>query len=464
MVAGVVLAAVVALLVPKQWKATQGLLIRPEAAGLANDRLGKFDDLSQMKTIQETLLELARSKKVVTTALESVGRRQTWFASDAPPTAEEVESFRDAMVMTPPGGAEFGKTEVFYLGVKDTDSQRAAALVTALSESLETRTQQIREHQATSMIDELRKGAEGAEAVLDRKISQLSSFEEEVGADLSDMRSLVNPLGGSNATSQDILAIRSELRQNDASRQQNQKLLEVLKKSQDNPHQFIATPSTLLTSQPALARLKQGLVEAQLRSARLLGQFSDKHPLVLAARESESQVRKELYRELAIANEGVQIELALSQGHQKRLQENLAKKQSSQRNLATHRAAYSRLVASVDNQTQLVDAARSRLADAQVHQAGAQSASLLTRIDEVESGLRPVGPSRSSIVAAGGMLGGIIGLGLVFFLHGPAPVGGEKKNDQASEVYSHPPTCEPFGFPTTQPLVEEKMPYAAYRQ
>ncbi|MGI9455187.1 MAG: hypothetical protein ACR2NU_01415 [Aeoliella sp.] len=417
---------------------------------------------------------MARSKSVVSAALEKVGPRSAWFPPRNWPTAYDIADFRDAMVMTPPGGAEFGKTEVFYLGVRDSDPERAAALVAALSEALEKRTKVIREKRAGSMIKELSKGVDGAEATLDSKISLLSNFETEVGAELSDMRSLINPIGGNSATSQDILAIQTEIRQNETERQRNVKLLEVLNEAQDDPQMLVATPSTLLTSQPPLARLKQGLVDAQLRTARLLGRYSAAHPHVASAREAEAQVRQELHNELAVATKGIQIELALSQGRNKTLQSRLAVKQESQRNLATHRAAYSRLVAGVENQTQLVEAARTRLADAQVHHAGAQSSSLLSRIDEVESGLRPVGPSRSTVVAVGGLLGLLFGLGGVFYLHGPATKT-QAELDAAEDVNTAThQDREPFGFPTN-PLptnvssanakanYDANVPYAAYR-
>src|SRR5690606_12899158 len=64
------LALVATLLLPRNWEATQGLLIRPEVAGIQSDRLGKFSDLSEMKTLQETIFELARSQSVVTAALQ----------------------------------------------------------------------------------------------------------------------------------------------------------------------------------------------------------------------------------------------------------------------------------------------------------------------------------------------------------------------------------------------------------
>ncbi len=72
-VAGFLLAAMYSLVMPRPWKAAQGILIRSEAAGYSQQRLGKFTDLSEMKTVQETVLELARSQSVVTSVLKEVG-------------------------------------------------------------------------------------------------------------------------------------------------------------------------------------------------------------------------------------------------------------------------------------------------------------------------------------------------------------------------------------------------------
>lgn len=439
------LAGVVSLAMPRKWKATQGLLIRPEAAGLGVDRLGKFSDLSEMKTIQETLLELARSKTVVSAALEAVGPPSSLRAGKPWPTAQDVADFRDAMVMTPPGGAEFGKTEVFYLGVLDKDPQRAAALTRALATALEERTQQVREKQADSMIAELAEGLEQAEAQWNLKIQQLAAFEGSVGANLNDLRSLVNPIGGSSESSQNNLAIKAEIRANDTERRRNEKLLSVLRQAQADPETLIATPASLLTSQPAVERLKQGLVDTQLATARLLGNLAPAHPFVLAAEESESNVRQQLHQELAAAIHGLEIELALSDDHRRALESRLDHNLQTQRLLAQHRAEYSQLVAAVDNQTQLVDAARTRLVDAQGHLAGARSASVLSRIDDVESGLRPVGPSRSTVVAAGGLLGMLLGCGLIFWKYGPEPVSGSEL-DATEATRPSPPATRTIDF------------------
>ena len=106
-----------------EWKATQSLIIRPEVASVSEERLGKFADLSEMKTSQETILELAKSQFVLQATLREVGPPSSYRRPAEWPTALDVEAFRECVDMRPPGGAEFGKTEVFYLSAKRLESR-----------------------------------------------------------------------------------------------------------------------------------------------------------------------------------------------------------------------------------------------------------------------------------------------------------------------------------------------------
>jgi hypothetical protein len=87
--------------------------------------------------------------------------------------------------------------------------------------------------------------------------------------------------------------------------------------------------------------------------------------------------------------------------------------------LAESRAEYATLVASVADHTRLLEGARKNLVDARARQAGALSASVINRIDGVEAGVRPVGPGRKMVTAAGGVSGLLLGLGCVFLFASP---------------------------------------------
>ena len=89
------------------------------------------------------------------------------------------------------------------------------------------------------------------------------------------------------------------------------------------------------------------------------------------------------------------------------------------------------------NHTRLVEAARKNLADARARQAGARSASVISRIDGVEAGVRPVGPGRKTITAAGGAGGLLLGFGLVFLFANPVTAASTVKSKRGSRTSRH---------------------------
>ena len=98
-----------ALVMSRYWEATQGLVVRREVSSSVTNEPGKFADLYEMRTFQETILELAKSQQVLTATLKAVDHQAV------EPTAKDIEKLRKRLSLLPPGGAEFGKTEVCYL-------------------------------------------------------------------------------------------------------------------------------------------------------------------------------------------------------------------------------------------------------------------------------------------------------------------------------------------------------------
>ena len=219
-VVGAVLAAASTFVIPRNWHASQGLVIRSDAAGYSEQRLGKFTDLSEMKTVQETLLELARSRSVVSEVLKQ------YVTGGADPSARQIEDFRDNLRFNPPGGAEFGKTEVFYLGVLDPNRDLAIGLVGGITDQLEQRMQELRDQRARSLVDEVERSVVTARELLQEHAERLGDFEQSVGADLIELRYLVAPSGGQSESGQRSLAIDNERRQSIQRVRQNQALLE----------------------------------------------------------------------------------------------------------------------------------------------------------------------------------------------------------------------------------------------
>jgi len=436
------LAASYSLFAARDWRATQTLTLRPEAASISEQRLGKFSDLSEMKVQQATILELAKSQSVIEATLTKVGPPKSWFAPSHWPTAKDVEDFRKQVDMRPPGGSEFGQTEVFYLSVLDTNRERAAALASALCDELELRAQNLRDEWAKSMMAELEKTVSMAENDLNARTDKLAKFEASIGADLTELRSLNSSSGSQSEVALEMQAVEGERRNNDERRRENEQLLALLKAAEHNPAQLIATPTTLLKSQPAISRLKDALIDAQVRTANLLGTFADEHPLVIAAREAESLIQQQLHDEVATAIQGIKLDLSLNGDRDAALNAKSVAGRERVARLAGARAEYANLVAAVDNYTKLVEAVRKNLGDARAKHASAHTASVIGRIDGVETGVRPVGPGRATIAATGGVAGLILGLGVVFLFAGPLPM----MLPQLAESKAANTPTEPFGM------------------
>lgn len=423
-VAGAVLAATYALVMPRTWQASQAFIVRAEAAGANQQRLGKFSDLSEMKTLQETILELARSRGVLTAALEKVGPSKSLLSGSRIghwPTARDIEDFRKEVYMTPPGGAEFGATEVFYLSVRNNNRERSAKLASALCDELEDRLQELRNEKAQSMVAELKKTVTIASGDLATETQELAEFEAGVGADLGELRNLLNSIGGSSTLSQDMQLIEASKRANETERRETATILAVLKTAQLDPRQVASLPTKVISTQPALLRFKESLLDARVYSASLLGNLAGDHPFVIGARNAEGLIEKNLHAELPSAIKGLEIDLQLLDDRDQQLDEQVAASRNRLAGLASVRAKYAGMVASVQDYSQLLEVSRGDLADARATQAAAHSASLISRIDGVDTGVRPVGIGRTTTAAAGGISGLLCGLGLVFLVANPVP-------------------------------------------
>lgn len=400
------------------WEASQSLVVRNEAAGNLGEP-GRFRHVDEMKTTQETILELARSRAVLRQALVEVGPPADSI-SDNWPTDQDVTQLVDSIKLVPPKGAEFGKTEVLYLKVRDRDRQRALAIVTAVSKHLQARFQQLRDAKAQGMIAELTKSVSMATGEMTTATDKLATLEQSVGSDLAELRILHESSSGDSDLRRKSLELETELRQAQLVERTQRGLFDLLQAARADQGRLLALPSSLLESQPALKRLKEGLVDAQLKTSDLSGSMSNEHPLVRAALESEAEISRQLHQELEIACRGVQVDLRLADDRVTSLAEQLSDTRSRLAKLGSLRANYSNLIAEVEQRNLLLAASQRELSEARSSQAGAHSSSLIYSIDEPDTGSHPVGPGRLTI-AAGGVLGGLLVGAAMLFLALPVP-------------------------------------------
>jgi polysaccharide biosynthesis transport protein len=422
LVPAVLIAAAVgvyAVVHPATWEASQALIVRNEAAN-AERSPGKFSYPDEMKTIQETILEVAKGRSVLEAALREVGAPAGCVYPAAWPTDRDVDELRKDVKLAPPKGAEFGKTEVFYLCVRAKDRARSIALNEAIFKQLQAEFQRLRDAKAQSMIVELSKTVHLAKADLDTATAALTATENRVGSDLAELRSMQEMASSDSALRRSGEDIRTQLRDNAAAEKINEELLVVLKNAENDPGRFVATPNRLLESHPSLRRLKEGLVDAQLRTASLLGNMAADHPRVRAAKEAEEEIGHHLHDELALARRGIEVEVRVIAERRTLLESQLAKTNARLQALATVRATYTNEVTEAKNRATLLERAEQNLAETQAARASAAATSLISRIDTPDAGIRPVGPSRTVIALCGVVAGLLVGFGLVF-LTVPSP-------------------------------------------
>ena len=90
-----------ALVRPATWEASQALMVRNEASN-AEKSPGKFSYPEEMKTVQETILEVAKSRSVLRAALIEVGPPANYGQPAAWPTERDIVETRDKIKLVPP--------------------------------------------------------------------------------------------------------------------------------------------------------------------------------------------------------------------------------------------------------------------------------------------------------------------------------------------------------------------------
>ncbi|MDP6553671.1 MAG: hypothetical protein QGG71_03330 [Pirellulaceae bacterium] len=421
-------AAGYAIVRPEAWSCSQALVVREEASG--NDqRLGRFDSVDSMKAFQETILEVARSRDVIAASLKKVAPPANHSSPGEWPTVDDIEAMQKHVTVSAPKGAEFGRTEVIYIGVIGHGRQDALDRNAALCDQVQKELSNLRNTKAGSVIVELEESLRLATHELNDATERLETMEREVGNDLGELRSLNESGAGSSNLRAALNEVKTELRQATSAMEANQQLHDLLVRAQDDANELLATPSRLLESQPSLRRLKEGLVDAQLRTAKLRGKMRNGHPLVVSAERSEDEVRQNLHAEIASSLRGLEGDGGVVKQRLDALTEQHADLQARLNRVAGLRVRYSNLVDDVRQRNEIIQQAQRDLADMRASRNAALSTSLLTRFNAPVVGDVPDGPATVIVIAAG-LAGGLAtGVGLVFLLVPPGGVKGRRWAD-----------------------------------
>lgn len=402
-----------------EWKATQSIQIRDELA-LKTVMPGRFDSLDMMKMVQETIHDTARRHAVVTKVLSSLEPPEDHKSPKAWPTIKDVESLQEAISLSPPNGAEFGRTEVLLLSVKSDSIERAQKTVAVLAVELQNEINRLRDQRGLSMENELEATVASAKKELEAVNEKLANFEKGCDDILIDLRGVISESGsGPSGLSEQKATLQKELRIAQQKQLELKNQTEKIEIAKNDPNRVVSFSRELLAAQPTLQKLKEQLITIQSQTAKTLGQFEKFHPKAKAAIKAESIIRQKIQEEVATAYSALLAQVEVLDAQMIRLQEKLRKVDTQISKLAEVRAPYAAIVKQVDQKRSVLNQALQDLSRAQATRAAAKTTNLISLIDGPYSGSKPEGMSKKIVLGASGVAGLLSGIGLVFFAASP---------------------------------------------
>lgn len=399
--------------------ASQSLMVRDDASATVM-KLGRFESQTQMKAAQETLMELAKNPAVVRKALQDVGpEAKGWFWTDDQYPSDNLvrDIASEAIALHAPTGIEFGNSEVVYLDVKAKTPERAVALNQAIGQRLEERWREVRRLRAESVITELESAKIAAEEQLAQTTEKLREMEQQAGSRLGDLRSLTDVVGGAGGVKTQVDQIEAELRSVKSELLRLQAELQSLDTALANPAAYLLAPVDLLNTQPGLKKLREGLADAQMNTSRLTGRYTERHPLVIAARRAQESIEKQLLDQMFASQQTLRQSIEAANTRLTNLTAQKTETEASLESLATIRADYVNLTSEFKTRSGILEEIERELAQARgSRQASNSESSLLTRLDSPRVGDRPLGPGRAMLTLAAAAAGSMLGIGVVLLL------------------------------------------------
>ena len=268
-----------------------------------------------MKTAQETVLELIKSRTVLGRRADSsrpAGRRAKARAIGR--RTAPSNRLEQSIKITPPKGAEFGKTEVFYLKVQAGDPARAIALTGAICRQLEKQFDDLRYQKYQGVIDELTKTVSLAQTDLDASTEALSAVEREAGPDLAELRILNETPSNESGLRRQAGEIETELRTYRGIGQFEPGTVEVApgRAGRSGPAAGQPWPAARIAARAAAVERWAGRCRSCARPSCWATWPRITRPSS-AARASEQEISQHLHDEISIAIKGLEVDLRTGQ-------------------------------------------------------------------------------------------------------------------------------------------------------
>ncbi|MEM8669675.1 MAG: hypothetical protein AAGG48_19270 [Planctomycetota bacterium] len=408
-----------ALFRTKSFSARQPLVVRDEA-NRSFARLGRFPSQTELKAAQETILEMTQNREVVAAALRQIGPPDGVFDPTWPST-EWIDTVANRRVnLLASQGTEFGNTEVVYLQVEAVNKERASMFCDAMFDNLKQQLRNVRRVRADSVIEELTHNRNLASQDLDEATDRLHQIEVKFATDLSELRNLSDSISSDGTNRRTLEQTTRDLQVAELELEKMHALLALLLAGSEDPQRLLVSGGDLLASQPSLQRMKDGLIDAQLRSSELAGTVTSDHPKLRAAAAAEKEIKQRMQQETAAVILAMQPTLKLEQERVERLRARQEELKQRLNHLALARTEYAKLDAEVRHRTEALAEAERLLTEAKASRSAAISTNLIAALGPPQVSDHPVGPSGSTLTFGSVSAGLIFGLGCVFLI-APGP-------------------------------------------
>lgn len=442
MVLGVILSAFYALALRKEtWSAKQSLIVRDDLLGQSY-KPGQFDSLDSMKSAQETIFEIARKPQVIRNALQHLGppsRGLLALGRGSYPSEEVIEETQGNISFSAPNGAEFGQTEVIILNTKSGSRERARKFTEVLVSEIIAKANEVRLRKFQSMESEILQTCEVAETSLEDSKRMLKQMDQKLGEDAGAMVALGESSFRDDPLSREIAQLNLERRAVRSEVEQITSMLQSLKIAKEDPEAIVNISSDLTGRQPALESMKQEMVQQKGAYALLSGRYTDIHPAVESARDGIVVMEGQIRQELANAESDTIKHLEIQTAKLERLDAGIAELKKRMTNLGEMRADSITLFADIKKRTEILNNARTNLAEVQGLAASKNTELLTTVEDEVQVSTRPDGLGKKALMLCGGLGGLMLGMGLVMLMAPPTP----EVTQQSSRNVSSPAPAQP---------------------
>ncbi len=133
--------------------------------------------------------------------------------------------------------------------------------------------QSLRQAKAQSLITELERSVSLSQSDLEATTEKLKATESKVGGDIDELRALVETTAGTSNLRAASNNLKDKIRDHALAQKSNTESLKLLTEAQHDHNRLLEAPHRLFDQHPALRRLKDGLVDAQLRTAQLAGRL-----------------------------------------------------------------------------------------------------------------------------------------------------------------------------------------------